>query len=421
MSEDHTEKYLSAEVAKKRKAVSIYNETKKALETEERFVNLLKEYEPASVKRFIDYYAGMKAHWYEHGESFGNYLRSKENEWRDDAVESIKNIFYKKLFNLQCRWAAGEMDVPGIDISADFRRWQCDPSLSEGCLEPITDEEFQCYLDFLKWREENPVSQIDEDNEPLISLALDFFHHYRATAIDDEKEELPPWFEWYDTRFGTGHLNALPVMRIELEQDYHDIWNLEIFKKTLPEEAQKSLHHLSRAERKELRDDPAKREAYFAEQNRKYEERKKTQPQYESMGTYDREKMKTLVKLIETPEIQKLYHATREWSDRRARHDYIESPVFSLMEIKEWIPLDSNDDYRVAIREAYRNYSQKMMIMTLPLVFAEYKECIEAGKPFEWGGDKEFGDEMGQRILAARKWKGEPENFDFLKKENLPV
>ena len=46
-------------------------------------------------------------------------------------------------------------------------------------------------------------------------------------------------------------------------------------------------------------------------------------------------------------------------------------------------------------------------------------------KPFNWKtSDYESSltgeSEIKKRLLAALEWKGEQQNFDFLKKENLP-
>jgi hypothetical protein len=98
-----------------------------------------------------------------------------------------------------------------------------------------------------------------------------------------------------------------------------------------------------------------------------------------------------------------------------------------LKEVQEWIPVNAHEDYRDAIEEAYDAWWEKMHREMLPVVFDEYLEAVAAKKPFDWKGraydsgpSPYDNSEIKRRLLAARKWKGEPENFDFLKKENLP-
>jgi hypothetical protein len=423
MSEDHTEKYLTNEILKSEKALKIYNETKKALQTEERFVNFFKGYDPESVKSFIEYYGSQKAHWIENGPAYAAMHYRKDSRWRNEAVNMLHTIFEKKLFNLKCRWVAGEMDLPGIEISYDFRKWNHNPNLAAGFIEPITEEELTSYLEYRSWAVE---THLDEDGDIDILepySAINSYHHYKAIAIDDHVYKVCAWWNWYDKRFSTAPLMELPLVRTELQEDYLDIWSVEIHIKQYSEEIQKNFQHLNRQQRKELKADPDKRKAYFEERDRKYAEQEKKIPKYKHVSTYDREQMKMLVSKLETPEVQKYYHAYRRWIDKRSRHDRIDSNIYDLKKIKEWIPVQANDDYRDGLQQAYDDYSDKKTLEALPFVYEEYKECMALKKPFRWNMEETSapGNDMGDRILAARKWKGEPENFDFLKKENLPT
>ena len=211
---------------------------------------------------------------------------------------------------------------------------------------------------------------------------------------------------------------------MDLEADYHDIWSEHIVSKTLSPEVLKIRSHLNRQQRLEMRNNPAKYKAYLEEQDRKYEEFEKTVPKYEHMFVSDDDIMDKLVALIEPPEVQKLYHATNRWKIRMDYNGTIDNILIHINEVDEPIPIRANADYREAIREAWNEYSENRVIETLPLVFAEYAASIKENKPFSWKTNSHSGGwnnpDIRDRVLAARKWKGEPENFDFLKKENLP-
>ena len=426
----HAEDYNRKQLEEAEKKDRIFRETVNALKTQERFVNFFKQYNAKSVESFIKLYANQKASWYQHGDSFHKYKEQKKRQWHNAGVEMLKEIFTKKLFNLKCRWVAGEMDLPNVEISADFDNWQNNPQLY-AAVEPITREEMESYLQYFEERSENtPEDDDDYDDERGSAYsALHFFHWYRSGSMDDADcaRLIPPWFHRYDELFGTAPLMNLPVIRMDLEQDYNDIYVEHIHKKTLTEEQLKTFTHSSRLQRAEWKANPEKLEAVREENHRKWEEAEKTRPKYFHISVYNREKMQELVSLIEPPEVKELYEVNREWTDRSDKEDELFTELTALKEAKEYIPVQSHDDYREAIREAYKEYKNKMWKEALPPVFDEYCKSLSDNQPFNWDTSP-FPDsspgaaraETVRRILAARKWKGEPENLDFLKKENLP-
>lgn len=425
MPGDHYEEYIKKEVEKKEESSGIYNETKKMLQSEERFVNFFKSYHPKSIESFIDYYAQFKAGWYSSADDFSRLRQGKNKHWWYLAVSSFIEIFYKKLFNVKCRWVAGEMDLPGIEASADFYHLMQHPSECN-IIEPVSENELNCYIDYLK----SGLIPEDEYEGGNASSAIGHYHPYKSTAIEEPVEEtendyISPWFRFYDRQFGTGSLLQLPLTREDIEQDYHDIWTEHIYSKTFSEEVLKTWSRLNRKQSLELRNNPQKRESFHQEQQCKYEEHKKKMPVYVHISTYDSKIMDELVPLLETSEVQKLYRASRRMKMKRNWNEMIESDIIYMKEVQEWIAVQPNDDYRKAIKEAYKDYSDKKVMEMLPVVFEEYSKAMKANKPFDWTTSEYESpsaprdNEMKKRLLAARKWKGEPENFDFLKKENL--
>ena len=421
MSDNHAEEYNRKQVEESEAADKIYRETIKALQTEERFVNFFKNYNAQSVEGFIKYYASQKTNWYKYGNTFYNYRQSKKNVWRNSCIEMLKEIFSKKVFDLKCRWVAGEMDLPGIETSYDFYRWEKNPALCEA-VEPITPKELGCYLSYL----DLPEEAAEEESRSSLYRAFVQYHHDRAYAWEDSHEMIPRWFHYYDRHFGTAPLLLLPVTRVEIEEDYKEIWSIEIHQKTLPEEQRKNHYYVTRQQRVELNRNPEKRKAHQEEQNRKWKEEEKKRPKYEHISVHDRKKMDELVSLIETPEVRDWYRASRDWYERGRGEDRIFSELIGLKDAKEFISIESNDDYREAIKNAYEGYADRMKRETLPFVFEEYRETVMSKKAFNWKtNDLDSGSDMvtntlKEHILAVRKLKGQPENFDFLKKENLP-
>jgi len=422
MADNHKEEFLQKQLEEASQAAKIYNDTIQMLQTEERFVNFFKGYNQQSVDGFIKYYAGQKAGWIKNADSMYKMRQHKNNKWRNQAKNMLKEIYIKKLFYLKCRWVAGEMDLEGIEISIDFLKWQNDPNACK-CLEPITPEEFGCYQRFI---ESYTPEQQKEDQENEIGSAqnvIEFYHLFRA-GFTDESDLIPRWFHYYDKHFGTAHLLKASNIRADLEYEYNDIWTENIQYPTLTEEQKKNWFHRSRAFRKEMHENPEKDKAFWEEHNRQYQERKKNEPQYIHMSTYDRKFMDGLVQEFESAEMRSWYRAQRDWQIRRDGNEEIQTEIWELEKVNEWIPLEANDDYRNAIAKAHDEYASRMIKDVLPLIYDEYRQCMETGKPFIWKEEEDSSfkgsmDETKKRILAARKFKGEPENFDFLKKENL--
>ena len=255
MSENRKEGYLQQQLDKAAELKKIYDNTLVMLQTEERFINLFKGHNKQSVDSFIKYYAQMKSSWYAYADSNYQSRMHKKNKWRNAALVLMKEIGLKKLFNLKCRWVAGEIDLEGIELSQDFNKWEETPY---DCpyLDPISPEEFGCWLSFREYKKENPD---DDDESPSAHSAFENYHWYRSIYMDNPEKLLPEWFHYYDKHFGTAPLLELSTIRIDIEQDYNDVWVEEIFIHTLTEEQKKTFSHQNRAMRKELKENPKKR------------------------------------------------------------------------------------------------------------------------------------------------------------------
>ena len=186
MADDRISKSLQQNIEKAEQASNIYNETKKMLSSEERFTNFFKSYHQKSVESFIEYYARQKARWYEHADGFARLRANKNNHWWYAAVGSFKEIVHKKLFDVKCRWEAGEMDLPGIETSGDFYRFLHDLSLCNNIVEPVTEAEFNCYISYLK----SGLKPDEYDYEcGNADVAIGLYHWFKSISIREMDEE----------------------------------------------------------------------------------------------------------------------------------------------------------------------------------------------------------------------------------------
>jgi hypothetical protein len=186
----------SEAVIKAERISRIYEETMQQLRTEERFVNFLKNYNETSRESFIKYYAQTKATWYDLADDRYRYRKRAKNRYYSKALERFNEIFLKKLFNMKCRWVAGEMDLQGVEISSDFSRFAAHP---ETCsfVEPISSKELACYMQFLQshdWVPEFAPDEIDdmeeEDDYFSPEMSIELYHHNRANYREPFREAL---------------------------------------------------------------------------------------------------------------------------------------------------------------------------------------------------------------------------------------
>ncbi len=124
-------------------------------------------------------------------------------------------ILQKKLFNMQLMWRAEKINIPQVKICHDFDIWS---NQLRNCpfIEKVTPKEIQVMKQFLM--DDNFCSEIGfligwQDYDKLISV-----------NEEDDCELMPPWYEFYDEKMGTGSLLLLPNLRGEKENEYKQLY-----------------------------------------------------------------------------------------------------------------------------------------------------------------------------------------------------
>jgi len=411
--------YENQEEEAKRRA-AMYEENVRMLQTEERFQKFFEGYNARSVESFIKWYAGRRVDWHLKGDSYRRAITYINNKDRNEAKKFLSLIFIKKVFNLKCRWIAGEMDLPFIECSDDFDTWQDNLPLQQ-YIGPITDAELECMITYRN--QTNSLDCINMDiNDLPVEMSLREFHRQRVRFNCNKQREVTGWFHFYDKHFGTAGLMDLPLIRKELETDYNDLWKIEFYYPTLSPEQLKIYKVHTRKELAEIHADPEKEKAYYAERKKRQQEAPKYQDKYILLFTRDDKQMNELMKLCETNEMRSYYNAQHEYHRRHDAEEEMRNEFDYLQRLTHNVPIQSNDDFREAVKEIYQTEKMDLVNQQLRLVHQECCRTIAENRLFDW--DKApysiTGDNVKQHILEMKKMRGEPENFDFLKKENLP-
>src|SRR5665213_706974 len=198
----------------------------KDLKKNPRYKKFYAPYNKQTVQMFIRAYADAKWRYLKYGEM---YLKKEDKEtsrYKYRAEECFWQIQQKKLFNVQCLWRAEKIQLPGILLSHEFDYWE---KAIKTCpyINPVTEEEYNMYLDYLNsdfYNYGNSDEYCDWQSWTIL--------------IDDDSEDYPDWYKFYDERKGTGDLIKLPNLRGEKEEKYLKIAatnRMEVYKKEHPE------------------------------------------------------------------------------------------------------------------------------------------------------------------------------------------
>lgn len=199
------------------------------LKTHERYLAYYDQHNALSVNRFIKEYASLKHDIFSHIDVYKNAYEKHKMQFLSDADRYIDIILQKKLFNLQCEWRAGLIQLPMVDICADFIFWQHNIRLCP-FVPPITPEELDICICFLK--EETDYS------EALFGEYIDWqnyqgFKNHRllhqkdkaGKAANDAISEyecaiIPEFYNYFDKAQHTIDFLNTPDKRGEKEQIY---------------------------------------------------------------------------------------------------------------------------------------------------------------------------------------------------------
>jgi hypothetical protein len=178
------------------------------LRTDPRYQHYLAGYEPASAEQFVKYYAAHKIHCLREGPGMVKFRLHQAIEHQEDAYERLFEIQQKKLFDLQVRWRAGEITLPGIVIHEQFRRWGRYLHICPW-LPPITVAEYELYCAYLA----SPACQ-DVGHHPDYPHSHDWQDYdrmrddWRSTQSNPPDDDTldctpyPAWYAYYDAHLG---------------------------------------------------------------------------------------------------------------------------------------------------------------------------------------------------------------------------
>ncbi len=361
-----------------------------------KYKKYFEKYNPVSTKSFIESYARRKAQWLEWGP---NYLQRDINEklrFREMASTFLWEIQQKKLFNLQCKWRAGEVVLPGIEVSWDFLKWE---QKIKTCpyIDAISQEEFDLYKQYMT---------SDSYQPKHFMSSWQGYDFYRTEYLNGGESMMPTpaWYVYHDTMMGTGNLFMLPNIKGDKEQFY-----LNLVKAEEDEKAKKS-----KGKKSKKNDVPAIVKAI----NPNFDGKPPIIPDYKTKEEF--------IKKFEDKTLLKYFKAMEQeddtWQEDQALDDCLELFSYEMIDENMQIEFKNPDDLKDSIFRAAADFELTQITNCLDAAYEEYQMKASNGISFVENDEMvEFADTtfnsiinfIKEQILHGRELNGEPRNFDY--------
>lgn len=362
-------KYIADNIEKDKERGKFQMTIEKQLRSDPKYREYFKEYTDSSWDSFVQHYAMTKAYAFQNSELYIRQQEEKELEFYTKAEDALWEIQQKKLFNYQCLWRAEKEKTEHVEVETDFDFWSRN---IKSCpfIEPINDEEFEMYKNFLE------TNQVDDYFDRYGYTDWQEYYTYKREANGEEETiSYPDWYAYYDMRMGTGALMLLPDIRGEKEHFYLNIY-----------------HESRKAEHPPMPSINIDKRQY--------------------LNYFDNEIMKGFIDKFEDSKTKKYMDA---YNSMRNRGESIEFEFFihDLCELQEVMPIEAHYDWRIALMRAYNNYIKRKVLEQLDVVYSEYKNRISMGIGF--AAEEKDPDRSTRKkiIIKARVLNGEPPDLNF--------
>lgn len=373
MTEDNIPEFILENIEKEKKLGAMINEIKKDLKSNPLYKEFFDKFNPSSIDSFIENYALKKTRYLTYGEML------KENEENAflrrqmEAEERLWEIQRKKLYNLECQWRAEMISIPGIEIALDFEFWEKN---IENCpfLDSISEDDFNLYYEYIL---------SDEFHDFDLDYMWMGYNEIRESV--NANEEIPPWYEYYDTHRGTGSLMMLPDTRGQKEEYYLSIWR-----------------------------------KHNAEKDKKNRRQRKIQKPDSRPHLYghDLSAIEEFIRKFEGSKVLEYFRLyEKELSDS---NDELEQAIMILKNAGEKVPVEFNEDWKAALILAARRFEQKNLADACKQAFKQYMYRTKVGIAHEvhnsdenikWTRD--WSQQIKKNIIEARIINEEPPDLNF--------
>lgn len=367
------------------KDAAFRKKAEKEMTANESIQNYLKQFNPASVTQFINQYLTYKTMWHHHGEFYLRQHEKHDLQWIEDASKRLQEIQQKKLFDLQCLWRAGKIELPGIEISFDFQIWE-DNVLNCSFIEPITKDDVELYQQYLL------QNNVDLDDSMMFSFInwQSYAELKEAYESGNASHNFPEWYDFYNGRKGTGVYMTLPDLKGEKENFYRKlVVDLDPERKKASAQIRESLAN------------PLK-------------------PRSDKEGrpiiSFHREEFTNW--FVETFEdkLTRQYYRAYSWNNRnRDDEEELEAAMAFLYSAEEYVPIEGHYDWKEAVKKAAQTFRRKKISEALPEAFDQYllNKSMNIAFPSKESPLLQACETIKKEIIKGRILNGEPGDLNY--------
>ena len=372
-----------------------HDDIKQDLLTNPRYAALFAPYHPEAVARFARDYASHKFNWQWQGPKAEHAQTEALTEPSEAAYNRLWDIQRKKLFDLQCRWRAGQITLPGIGCTCDFAAHDV---AIENCpvLPAITPDELAMYADFVRQATDFDDDVLDcyynDGGEPrewqdYEGMRL-FDEEFERDTPDHECEGVAPpaWYDFHNGRTGLGYLLRLPDLRGPLEKPCID--------------------------------------AYYAARRAEAAAQPAPPPPADARPTFltpaQEEALEhALLHQFETPKLRRQHAAYLLLQAQEAADEQVEADFAYLKALgpDAAVPLEAAPDWRAALRQAVVETRRQQLLAHLPQVFEDYQLRQAQGISHPEAEEPQYRStyhrHLREILLDGRELLGQPRDFNF--------
>lgn len=213
--------YRESELPKDKKEKEAYFEKLKEkflleIKSSKAVQDWLQQFDERFQEDFLQYYVSHKTSIIQYS---NQYIRKAEQvaelKHREYTQKTLALVLQKKLFDLQCRWRAEQITLPGIRISWDFWYW-AQNIFNCPFLDPVTDSELDTLQRYIQ------TDNFDPEILYTTGFGWQYYDEIRSNKEEETDDEVTTWYDFYDVYMGTSMLQLLPDIRGQKEKVYYE-------------------------------------------------------------------------------------------------------------------------------------------------------------------------------------------------------
>jgi hypothetical protein len=389
---DSYEEYLRQEEQSRLQMETVRLQTIQRLRTDPAIQEYFRKFSPVSVEAFINGYAHKKMLYMEYADMYESIAEKKYTQYMERADHCLKEIQWKKLYDLRCQWGAELLKLETVGCSYDFLPLSHD-IMNCPLISPISQEDFDLYMNYAG----------SEDFIYTEYFYWEYISLLRSTMqLEKLPEGYPNWFIYHNDHTDAGYYAMLPDTRHKKETFYCQLAFDE-------EEAKKEKKYQSGELQRPAPADPRpiisdEEYEHVAEFVRLFEDR-------EMFGKFEKFEQYASPPLTNG---QKNAEPDEEWLNKRV--DRIISDLKTMKDVQ--LPVEECSDWRHGLINAWDAFEKEETIRNLPTAYDHYlfrlQNGIRMGEPEDENDDAlELVDRVKALILRGRVLNGEPPDFNF--------